>query len=358
MNNKIGVILFVLSAFSIVPQQGIANGDCTENHYVNPSHSPDIFTRFVSQTISSKDYACTLVAIRHEIAHAGELSKQRREDILFSARNSALHVIDNKGVPLETRMQILHSSLISLSTNVTSADLDDVKYDAMTFFKAQHILDQQDDKKASLEAFALGLQLDKRLPKENRLIQYGALPPIRGRLGYLYLKPLLDISRATKGDETKKQLRQQLAFTDYNYSFAIAPGNDYDPKEVEKNANLIIEFTDSLNDIKAGFGFAQNWQWRPIIRAGIAYYRIGKTDMGKKYVLEGIRLARESSNQMQRFDYYINILTSLSVSRFDKSTTLSFAKETLSLCKQLPANKTSTACRRSLPVEIRHIEAW
>jgi len=330
-----------------------AYGACIANEDDLKKLHPEEIEPIVRQEFSLSNYDCGILAVHTRATAVTAQSGSKRMDAQFGLRDLALRINLEPHFPPEKRLLLLQAAVIPTERLGVHRDDEETKFDALMFLKAAEQFRAQQDVDGSLEALALGIGTDQHLPAEKRVIKswsFSLSVLDDSTKTYRFLGPMLLLANLTKGDEVLAGFRSQLAFHVYYSGVALHQG-DLRIAVLER-AKLLLQLADALSDVKECYMFGANWQWRPILRSGVAYYQLGETAQGSKEIRRAIQMARDIENPDYRLGQYRFVISELLMAKFDRSTTSSLAKEMLDLANTLdtPIAKEE---RKSLPNVIK-----
>ena len=324
----------VLAAGIGIFQMAAAQASCESNSDDSLRMlSPDQLEAFVRKSFSASDYECGIHAVEIRATAVLGLSGAEGVDGRFALRNLALGINQDAAFPSDKRLLLLKAAAASAAEPEGADSEENIKFDVVMFLKAADQIQEQPDNDGNLEVLALGIKLDQRLPNDKRVIKpwnvsvsFHHDPSKENK----FLGQLLMLAQLTKGDEALAGIRGQLA--SYIHGSWIARSQEDTRAAILERAGQFLQLADALKDVKC-YGCGQNWQWRPVIKAGIAYYQLGMTEEGSKQVRRAIQMARDIENPNDRLGQYRFVLTELLTSKFDRQTTLSLAREMLQMTK-------------------------
>jgi len=308
----------------------------------------------------AKDYACALRAAGLYVAAAAGQAGEEATDNRFALRNLALDAIANTAHPIEPRLDLLRSAVVSLAANGKTAGAqgeEEAKFDILMLAKAgQELRNRQQNTGAWLDTLILAVRVDRGVPAERRTLKevwyVSELIPQGNQQTRRYLRHLLVLAEDTKGDQELAWLRSTLAQNVNFYGYAWIPG---DPSDlVLERAGLLIQLADSLADVNQCYGCSPNWYWKPIMLAGLAYHRLGVTERAVKNVERAMRLAKGIENPDYRLGQYRFVLSELYGAKYDRKVIQELVREMQALAASLdtPIGK---EMQESLP---RIIKNW
>jgi hypothetical protein len=314
----------------------------------------------VRSRFEAREYACAQRAAR---LYAGAAAKQPGEEAIdrrFALRNLTLDLVADTAHPVAPRMDLLRNAIATLAENGKTGGAEggeEAKYDVLMLAKAGlELRNRQRDTGAWLDTLILAVRVDKKLPSGQRTLRkawyVSELVPQGNNETRQYLDRLLTLAEETKGDPDFVWLRSLIAqyVNFYGYGWISKDSAE----QVLQRAGLLIQLADSLADVQQCYGCGQNWYWMPIMRAGVAYHRLGMAEPAAKNVERAMNLAKGIEDPNRRLGEYRFVLTELLAAQYDRKVVRELLREMQALADSLdtPIGK---EMRESLP---RTIKKW
>lgn len=187
-----------------------------------------------------------------------------------------------------------------------------------------------------IDVLLVAIELDRHLPDADRALSVSDFKmDALGETGRLRLyAPLVQLAALTRGDKTLQGIRFQLARSAYFHSSAW---QETAPKEVVlARCAQLLELTGLLADVtNCGGQCVANWQWMPIMKVGVAYYRLGMKDDAGRVIQNSLGIVRRIENPEHRLGQYQFAFTELLVIKYDKAVLGPLVKEMWQLANTL-----------------------
>ncbi len=309
----------------------VAQGeDCDVSDSVLRDMRPPASAEFIKAHFSRSDYTCAIHATRIQAVSLSGLPGIEGINARFALREMALEFSRNASYPSEQRLALLQAAAISQAGGIASSMQAERQADVTMIFAAGKQFKEQGDISGWLEALTLAIQFDRQLPDDARRVpswELGTLIPDSTQT-YKYISQLATIAELTRGDKVLERFRCSLARTVYHNG---------SPRRVTsgtmERCKQLLRLTEALSDVKTWDGLIPEWYWKPIMRVGMAYHRLGMTEEAKKHIDHAIQIARSIQNPNYRLGQYRSVLSDLL--EYDRKVLISFAHEMLQLANSL-----------------------
>jgi tetratricopeptide (TPR) repeat protein len=301
----------------------------------------------IRKRVKSADYDCATRMMR---ARADALATAGgREGIVarFELRELALAVAEDKNVPAAARLELARQAAHTLD-HAGNASEDEIKADVRLLVSVAKRFRNQKDLAPWLDALEEAIGLDQHLPDADRRLQAWEIStdPFSEAGRRKDYARLARLAALTRGDRVLDGLRSKLAFTAY------FNGQPWDAKaqreEVIAQCHDLLELVKQLDDVTQCYGCVKEWRWRPIMKVGVAYFRLGMTDEAKATIDRALAIVRGIEKPDYRLGQLRFTLTELLASHYDRNVVLAVAGEMKALAE---SSETPIAkeVRKSLP---------
>jgi hypothetical protein len=321
--------------------------------YLRDQSSVDL-ERFVSERFANADFDCGIRAVELQSQIRSMQEGPDGVDARFALRNLALKLNQNIAYPSDKRIGLVRAAISEPAESRGAGIAEDRKFSVLMLLKAGEQYIAQRDSGAWLDLLPLAVGLDLRLPESARVIKpwtVSTLVPDTTQT-YKHLRKLVELAEMTSGDKGMASFRSQLASTVRFHAYAWRQGDP--PNEIAERAGQLLRLAEALKDVRECYGCVPEWHWRPVMKAGTAYYRIGMEPDGVKTIRRAMEMARTIEKPDYRLGEYRFVLTELLTAKYDREELLSFVSEMKALADSLDT-PIAREVRESLP---RTIKTW
>lgn len=289
----------------------------------------------IESQVAASAYECATRATQRLALSLVTLPDREGYDARFALREVAINISRNASYPSEQRRGLLQAAAISLASAEAAPIKEEIQADVRMLMVGGKALRSQNDTVGWLEVLTLAIRLDRQLEDTDRRIAPQEIQPLLHDpyRPYNHFDRLATLAELTKGAKVMQIFRTDLVRTIY---FNVSNWRDDPSREVALGrCKQLLRLVEALSDMTSCKHCPPDWRWRPIMKVGAAYKRLGMSEEAKVYVEQAIQIVRDRTDPNSRLGEYRSVLSELVSMPYDRQAILSFLDEMEELANTL-----------------------
>lgn len=328
-------VYLIIGALAICFGGPVHAKECEFSDDSHPRLPPPAYTEAIESQFAASAYECAIRATQKLAISLASLPDKEEYDARFALREMAIKISRNPSYPSGQRLELLHAAVVSLASSEATLKKEEIQADVRMLMVGGKALRSQNDTVGWLELLTLAIRLDRQLGDTDRRIAPQEIQPLLHDpyRPYNHFDRLAALAELTKGDKVMENFRSELVRTIY---FNVMNWREDPSREVALDrCTQLLRLVEALADGTRCKYCPPEWRWRPIMKVGAAYKRLGLSDEAKVYVEQAIQIVRSQTDRNSRLGEYRYVLGELIVMPYDRQAILSFLDEMEELANAL-----------------------